>query len=400
LSLFVQKYGGTSVGTLDRIKAVSEHIAATYRKGHKLLVVVSAMGQQTDELLDMALALSPRPPQRELDMLLSTGERISMSLLAIALNELKIPTLSFTGSQTGILTDNTFGNARIKRILGDRIRQALDQNKLVIVAGFQGMSEEEKEIVTLGRGGSDLTAIALAHVLKADRCQIFKDVDGVCTADPRLVPHAHVMSEMSWDSLSALTWYGSGVVHNRGVHLAKKFKIPLEIRSSFNLETSGTLVGSHRKVEKAIVHALTHRQEQSWIRLHQLPAAELHLALHYLWTVGEHPIFVQQSRSAGQTRVDLVLGRKFLPFLAEFLATHQPSVRLETVEEGVGCITVVGDGFWQEPAIISRAVKTLVDEPLLLDCKNAVLNIFLPQERLNQAIPALHRELLDAAPIN
>ncbi|MDQ3233436.1 MAG: aspartate kinase, partial [Pseudobdellovibrionaceae bacterium] len=267
MSLFIQKYGGTSVGNLERIRSVAEHIAATYRQGHRLVVVVSAMGQQTDELLDMALALSPEPPQREVDMLLSVGERISMSLLAIALNNLKIATISLTGSQSGILTDDTHGNAKIQRILGDRIRKALDTGKLVIIAGFQGMSEAGKEITTLGRGGSDLTAIALAHTLKADRCQIYKDVDGVCSADPRLVPAARVMPTMSWDSLSHLTWYGSGVVHNRGVHLAKKYEIPLEIRSSFNLETPGTLVGGSKTVEKAVVHAITHRKDLTWIRL-------------------------------------------------------------------------------------------------------------------------------------
>lgn len=396
MSLFIQKYGGTSVGTLERIRSVAEHIAATYRQGHRLVVVVSAMGQQTDELLDMALALSPEPPQREVDMLLSVGERISMSLLAIALNDMKVPTVSFTGSQSGILTDDTHGNAKIQRILGDRIRKALDANKLVIVAGFQGMSEAGKEITTLGRGGSDLTAIALAHTLKADRCQIYKDVDGVCSADPRLVPAAKVMPTMSWDSLSHLTWYGSGVVHNRGVHLAKKFQIPLEIRSSFNLETPGTLVGGSRTVEKAVVHAITHRKDLSWIRLLGCEAGTISPVLTYLYTLGEHPLFVQQQDTDQGFTMDLVLGSKFKDKLAAFLNKDAPAAKIVERGHGLACITLVGDGFWQQPELLARMVQSLGRKPLLFDCKNAFANLLIPQENLEPSLRALHHDLIEA----
>jgi aspartate kinase len=397
LSLFIQKYGGTSVGTLERIRSVAEHIATTYRRGHRLVVVVSAMGQQTDELLDMALALSPEPPQREVDMLLSVGERISMSLLAIALNEMKVPTVSFTGSQSGILTDDTHGNAKIQRILGDRIRKALDANKLVIVAGFQGMSEAGKEITTLGRGGSDLTAIALAHTLKADRCQIYKDVDGVCSADPRLVPNAKVMLTMSWDSLSHLTWYGSGVVHNRGVHLAKKFQIPLEIRSSFNLETPGTLVGGSRTVEKAVVHAITHRKDLSWIHLLGCEAGTIGPVLAYLYTLGEHPLFVQQQETDQGFTMDLVLSSKFKDKLAAFLKKDAPAARISERGHGLACITLVGDGFWQQPELLARMVQSLGRQPLLFDCKNACANLLIPQDNLETTLRALHHDLIESA---
>ncbi|WP_176737077.1 aspartate kinase [Oligoflexus tunisiensis] len=397
MSLYIQKYGGTSVGTLERIRAVAEHIAATYRQGHRLVVVVSAMGQQTDELLDMALALSPEPPQREVDMLLSVGERISMSLLAIALNEMKVPTVSFTGSQSGILTDDTHGNARIQKILGDRIRKALDSGKLVIVAGFQGMSEAGKEITTLGRGGSDLTAIALAHTLKADRCQIYKDVDGVCSADPRLVPSAQVMPSMSWDSLSHLTWYGSGVVHNRGVHLAKKYQIPLEIRSSFNLETPGTLVGGSKTVERAVVHAITHRKDLSWIRISDCQAGTISPVLSYLFTLGEHPLFVQQQHTEHGLTMDLVLSQKFKDKLAAFITKVCPGAKANERGHGLACITLVGDGFWQQPELLGRMLESLGQSPLLFDCKNAVANLLIPQEHLEQGLRSLHRDLIEAA---
>lgn len=391
MSLYIQKYGGTSVGTLDRIKSVAAHIAATYREGHRVVVVVSAMGQQTDELLDMALKISKSPSQREVDMLLSVGERISMSLLAIALNDLQIPTVSFTGSQSGILTDSTFGNARIKRILGDRIRRALDDNKLVIVAGFQGMSEHEKEITTLGRGGSDLTAIALTHVLKADRCQIYKDVDGVCSADPRRVPSARLLHSMSWDTLSNLTWYGSGVVHNRGVHLAKRFKIPLEIRSSFNLETQGTLIGSLKPVEKAIVHALTHKNDLAWVRLKQTAANGISDILNYLNTLGEHPLFVQQGREG----LDLIISSATVPKFEVFVRSNSSEV-LEILNTKVCCITAVGDGFWQEPDLIGRAVQSLQTKVLLFDCKNSVLNMFIANPlNLDEVLGRMHTALIE-----
>jgi aspartate kinase len=384
------------VGTLERIRSVAEHIATTYRQGHRLVVVVSAMGQQTDELLDMALALSPEPPQREVDMLLSVGERISMSLLAIALNEMKVPTVSFTGSQSGILTDDTHGNARIQKILGDRIRRALEAGKLVIVAGFQGMSENGKEITTLGRGGSDLTAIALAHTLKADRCQIYKDVDGVCTADPRLVPSAQVMPTMSWDSLSHLTWHGSGVVHNRGVHLAKKYRIPLEIRSSFNLETPGTLVGGRKTVEKAVVHAITHRKDLSWIRISGCKAETIAPVLNYLYTLGEHPLFVQQQQDGQGLSMDLVLGSKFKDKLTSFLAKDFTDAKVSERAHGLAGITLVGDGFWQQPELLSRMMESLGREPLLFDCKNACVSLLIPQENLEQGLRSLHRDLIES----
>jgi aspartate kinase len=391
LSLYIQKYGGTSVGTLDRIKSVAAHIAATFRAGHRVVVVVSAMGQQTDELLEMALKLSPSPSQREVDMLLSVGERISMSLLSIALNDLDVPTVSLTGSQSGILTDNTFGNARIKRILGDRIKLALDKGKLVIVAGFQGMSEQEKEITTLGRGGSDLTAIALTHFLKADRCQIYKDVDGVCSADPRRVSSARLIPSMSWETLSNLTWYGSGVVHNRGVHLAKRFRIPLEIRSSFNLETHGTLIGGFKSLEKAVVHALTHKSDLAWVRLTPGTSISIAEVLGFLDSIGEHPLFVQQT---AQGLDFMISGAALVKF--EQYARKNPDLSTQVLKTQVCCLTAVGDGFWQDPAIIGSAASCLDAEPVIFDCKNNVMNMFIEKpESLDNVLQRLHKVLIE-----
>lgn len=248
MALIVQKFGGTSVANPERICAVADRIARSYLEGHRIVVVVSAMGDTTDELIALAFRTSKNPPHREMDMLLTTGERISMALLSMALSDRKIPALSLTGSQTGIITDPSHRRARIQRILGDRVRTALDDRKVVIVAGFQGVSET-KEVTTLGRGGSDTTAVALAVALKADCCDIFTDVDGVYSADPRIVPQARLLKLISHDLMVELATRGAGVLHSRSVELAKRFDITLGVRNSLN-ESEGTRVVSNKEKNK------------------------------------------------------------------------------------------------------------------------------------------------------
>ncbi|MGE0614483.1 MAG: aspartate kinase [Bacteriovoracia bacterium] len=230
----VQKFGGTSVGTSQRIQLVARKLAHEHQAGKKLVVVVSAMGQTTDELIDLARAVSQSPPHREMDMLLTAGERISMALLSMALADRGVQAVSLTGSQTGIITDEGHRRARIRRILGDRVRAALGENKIVIVAGFQGVSEKTKDVTTLGRGGSDTTAVALAAALGADACEIFTDVDGVFTADPRVVAHARLQPRVSYGAMLELASAGAGVLHPRSVALAKKFGIRLRVLNSLS----------------------------------------------------------------------------------------------------------------------------------------------------------------------
>ncbi len=234
MSLIVQKFGGTSVGTPERIRAVADRIAASKAQGHELVVVVSAMGRATDELIALAHSVSKHPPHREMDMLLTAGERISMALLSMALHDRGVSAVSFTGSQTGIITDSSHRRARIKTILGGRVREAIGRGQVAIVAGFQGMSEA-KEITTLGRGGSDTTAVALAHALGAELCEIFTDVDGVFSADPRLVAGARYWPELPADLMLELAIRGAGVLHPRSVELALQSKVRLAVRNS--LET-------------------------------------------------------------------------------------------------------------------------------------------------------------------
>jgi aspartate kinase len=238
MGLLVQKFGGTSVGTPERILRVAQHISQTQKEGHQVCVVVSAMGRTTDDLLALASQVSRFPPSREVDMLLTAGERISMALLSMALEDLGVSAVSFTGSQSGIITTGHHRRARIKRILGDRVREALNQGSVAIVAGFQGVSEK-REITTLGRGGSDTTAVALASVLKADRCDIFTDVDGVFSADPRTVKSAKLIPRISHAQMVEFALRGASVLHARSVEIAEKYGVPLWVRNSLKYSSLG-----------------------------------------------------------------------------------------------------------------------------------------------------------------
>ncbi len=269
MSVLVHKYGGTSVNGPERIRAVARRIAAARAAGHALVVVVSAMGDTTDELIALAHRVSPLPSRREMDMLLSTGERVSMALVAMALHDLGVQAISFTGSQSGILTDEAHASARIVGVKPDRIRAALDADQVVIVAGFQGVSPVTREITTLGRGGSDTTAVALAAALGRERCEIFTDVDGVFTADPRVVPGARLVPRMGYRTCSALAHLGGRVLHARCVDLAARERVPLAVRSSFS-DATGTEIGDdpredHQEatVEAPRVEAVTHRADVS-----------------------------------------------------------------------------------------------------------------------------------------
>ena len=241
MPVVVQKYGGTSVADPSRIQVVADRVVSTREHGNDLVVVVSAMGQTTDTLLDLAAEVSPAPHPREMDMLLTAGERISMALLAMALNDRGVPAVSYTGSQAGILTDSAHGGARITRITGERVRGSLEAGKVVIVAGFQGVDPMSKEVTTLGRGGSDTTAVALAGTLEAASCEILTDVKGVFTADPRVVDEARLLADIEYGQMLALAEAGAGVLMPHSVEFARDNEVPVHVRSSFTDE-EGTWV--------------------------------------------------------------------------------------------------------------------------------------------------------------
>src|SRR5690242_3536306 len=277
MGLVVQKYGGSSVSDAERIKRVAERIVATRKAGHDVCVVVSAMGDTTDELLDLAQQVSPLPPGRELDMLLTAGERISMALVAMAIQNLGVSARSFTGSQAGVVTDSTHGKARIIDVTPGRIQEALADGHIAIVAGFQGVSQDTKDITTLGRGGSDTTAVALAAALDADVCEIYSDVDGVFTADPRIVPSARKLDRVSYEEMLEMAACGAKILHLRCVEYARRFNLPIHVRSSFSNRTGSWIEGSvddPRKdgdMEQAIIAGVAHDRSEAKITVVGVP---------------------------------------------------------------------------------------------------------------------------------
>src|SRR5512141_2491923 len=270
MALIVQKYGGTSVGNTDRIKNVAARVAKYHARGEKLVVVVSAMSGVTDNLIKLAKAIMPLPNEREMDMLLATGEQTTIALTAIALHSLGVPAVSLTGAQAGIVTDGVHTKAKIQNITPKRIRELLNERKVVIVAGFQGQTIDG-QVTTLGRGGSDLTAIALAAALKADLCQIYTDVDGVYTADPRIVPSAVKLEEIAYDEMLELASLGAKVMQSRSVEFAKKFGVIFEVRSSLN-ENPGTIVKEEAKhMEGVVVRGVSLDKNQAKVTLIGIP---------------------------------------------------------------------------------------------------------------------------------
>ena len=394
VGLIVQKYGGTSVGTIDRIKHVAAHIAHTVQSGDQVVAVISAMGDQTDELLAMAHAISANPPRRELDMLLTSGERIAMALVTIALHELGQKAVSLTGSQSGIITDTVHGNARISRIGPVRIQENLAAGQVVIVAGFQGVSAETKEITTLGRGGSDLSAIALAAALGAKSVQLFKDVDGVCTADPRVVPDAKMIPFLDWSSMTEMAWAGASVLHPRGAHLAAKFNLPVEIRSSFNLGSQGTVIKGEVSVETSVVQGVTHKKGMAIIKgtLGEHSQESLQRLREWLWSQGESPQIQTQFASMGRLEFCWSVPQG-LAVEATKVLSQGSHISSEIHIEECGLVTIVGSGFWQSPETLGLISKA-VPYARLIDVKNPSVTIAVPVNHLDEAVRDLHKALI------
>jgi aspartate kinase len=402
MALVVQKYGGTSVGSLAHIRKVARHVHETVQRGEQVIVTISAMGEQTDDLLDMAKELNPKPPRRELDMLVTAGERISAALLAIALDERKVQAVSLTGSQCGILTDETHGNARISKITGERIRDSLAQGKVVIVAGFQGVSPRTKEITTLGRGGSDLSAIAIAAAMQAKKCQLYKDVQGVFTADPRVVKSARVLSELSFQAMNALAWAGASVLHPRGAHLAAKFGIPFEIRSSLELNHPGTLIQGSHAMESPKIEALAHHTAMSLVetRTNAGKAPTLMaLALDWLWQQGEAPVVSMQGADGnGGVVLTQVLKTGLVDdyeqMLSEAARAREAKIERLRRQDGLATISIVGQGFQQSPETILKVTEVVKAETQFIDARNTAITLCVREDAVKATLEALHQALL------
>jgi len=394
----VQKYGGTSVDGAERLRAVAKRVAAARAAGHELVVVVSAMGHETDRLLALAHEVAKRPSRRELDMLLTTGERVTMALLAMALGDLGVEAISFTGSQSGILTDGAHSAARIIGLRPERIRAELARGRVVIVAGFQGVNPETREITTLGRGGSDTTAVALAAGL-GGRCEILTDVPGVLTADPRVVKNARVIPRLSYRSCSTLAHLGGPVLHARCVDLAAAHAVPLAVRSSFD-DSAGTEI-TEGDVEGPKVHAVTHREDVSIVIAEGTAGARGEARALLEAVASEFPelefIAHEQDSDAHGALVWIGSNADAERLKQEFRSLKGPGGewRLD-VTRGAAFVSVVGLGFGAREAV--RAEAALEKSAIALVAQRATptaLILRVASADAARAVRALHAEFLE-----
>jgi aspartate kinase len=366
VALIVQKYGGTSVADPDRMKAVAEHVAFTKRHGNDVVVVVSAMGKATDNLIALANSVSSTQPGRELDMLLTTGERVSMSLLCMALAGIGVEAMSFTGSQVGIITDTSHGKAKILEVKGDRARDALQQGKVCVVAGFQGVSTD-KEITTLGRGGSDTTAVALAAALEADACEIYTDVTGVFSADPRIVPQARKLAKVNFDEMLEMAGAGSKVLALRSVEFARNFNVPLHVRSSFTWEPGTWVTSEEPSMEDPIISGVVTDVSEAKVTVLGVPDQPGVSAALFEPLAAKNvnvDMIVQNTSTEGHTDISFTVPLADLKVSNEIVeqVAAQIGAKGITHDSEIAKVSLVGAGMKTSPGIAAKMFRTLADE--------------------------------------
>ncbi|NBY45091.1 MAG: aspartate kinase, partial [Acidimicrobiia bacterium] len=401
MALIVQKYGGTSVADPERMRNVARHIAATRADGNQLVIVVSAMGKATDNLLDLARQVSSAPAGREMDMLLTTGERISMSLLCMALQDLGVDAMSFTGSQVGIITDTVHGRAKILEIKGDRVREALSEGKVAVVAGFQGVSTA-KEITTLGRGGSDTTAVALAAALKADVCEIYTDVTGVFTADPRIVPQARKLKHLEFDEMLEMAGAGSKVLALRSVEFARNHNVPIHVRSSFTWEQGTWVTAEVRKgeenMEEPIISGVVHDTGDAKITVLGVPDQPGVSAALFEPLASANvnvDMIVQNTSTAGTTDISFTLPKTDVANaqpIVERIAKQVGATGV-TQDTNIAKISLVGAGMKSSPGIAAKMFRVLADNNVnieMISTSTIRISVVVAAPMLEKAIRSLH----------
>ena len=395
MSLIVQKFGGTSVKDAERVRNVASIVTEAYKKGNDVVVVVSAQGDTTDDLIEKAAEITAKPTQREMDMLLSSGEQISASLLAMCIQEMGFPAISLTGWQAGFLTSSAHTSARIRRINPDRIRRELDQKKIVVVCGFQGLSRYE-DITTLGRGGSDTSAVAIAAALNADLCQIFTDVEGVFTADPRKIPNAIKLKEISYDEMLELATLGAQVLNNRSVEMAKKYNIELEVLSSYT-RVPGTIVKEKVKMEKMLISGVAKdarlsitcvpdRPGMVFKLFSKLAAKKINVDV-ILQSVGRHntkDIAFTVAKSKGEEAKELC---------EQFAA----SVGAESVElnDSVAKVSIVGAGMESHAGVAAKMFEALYDKQInirMISTSEIKVSVIIDKDDADKAVKAIHEK--------
>lgn len=425
MALVVQKYGGSSVSDAHSIKRVAKRIAATKRAGNDVVVVVSAMGDTTDELLELAARITPMPPQRELDILLTAGERISMSLLAMAINNLGVRAKSFTGQQAGVITDAVHGRARIVDVVPSRIRETIERGQVAIVAGFQGVTSETNDVTTLGRGGSDTTAVALAAGLGADVCEIYTDVDGVFTADPRIVPNARKIDFVTYEEMLELAASGAKVLALRSVEYARRYGVPVHVRSSFSASAGTLVTGTYgdpidpnapateedqkeAEMEAPIISGVAHDRSEAKITVVGVPdvpgmAARI---FEVVAAAGANIDMIVQNVSAAQTGltdISFTLPQGDSPATMAALAAVQAEIGFASLQfdDQIGKLSLVGAGMKSHPGVSARLFAALRDAGInieMISTSEIRISVVTRADSLDDAVRAVHTAFeLDSA---
>lgn len=398
MALIVQKFGGTSVANKERVMNVARRIIETYKQGNTVVVVVSAQGRTTDELIEKALEINENPSRREMDVLLSAGEQMSMALLAMAIQKLGYPAVSLTGYQAGIYTDSHYGNARVLGVNTERIFNELDKKNIVIVAGFQGKNKFD-DITTLGRGGSDTTAVALAAALKADLCEIYTDVDGVYTADPRIVPNARKLKDISYDEMLELATLGAKVLHNRSVELAKKYNINLVIRSSFNNE-EGTTVKEVEKVEGMIVRGVT--KDDNIARITVLGVEDKPGKAFQIFSLLAKEnisvdLIIQSEGREDKKDIAFTVSKRDLPKALEVLNENLAVIGACGVEycDKWSKVSIVGAGMINHPGVAAKMFEALYDADInihMISTSEIRISVLIDAEDADKAVNFIHNK--------
>ena len=402
MALIVQKYGGSSLESAERIRRVAERIVATKKQGHDVVVVCSAMGDTTDDLLDLAAQVNPVPPAREMDMLLTAGERISNALVAMAIASFGAEAQSFTGSQAGVLTTERHGNARIVDVTPGRVRDALDQGKICLVAGFQGVNKDTRDVTTLGRGGSDTTAVALAAALGADVCEIYSDVDGVYTADPRLVPDAQKLNQLSFEEMLELAASGSKILVLRSVEYARAFNVPIRVRSSYSNDPGTLVSGSMEDIpmEEAVLTGVATDNSEAKLSVLGIPDNPGEAAKVFRVLADAEiniDMVIQNISSLADNRTDITFTcpRADGPRAVELLMRLQNDGTCRNVlyDDQIGKVSLVGAGMRSHPGVTATFCEALRDAGVnieLINTSEIRISVLIRETDLAKSAKALH----------
>lgn len=396
MALIVQKYGGTSVANAERVMNVARRVTETYKEGNEVIVVVSAQGDTTDDLIEKAKEINEKPSKREMDMLLSTGEQISISLLAMAIEKLGFPVISLTGWQMGMNTDSNYSNARISKINPERLQKELDKKNIIIVAGFQGINRYD-DITTLGRGGSDTSAVAIAAAMHADLCQIFTDVDGVYTTDPRIVPEARKLDEITYDEMLELASLGANVLHNRSVEMAKKYNVNLEVLSSLH-RVPGTIVKENCNMEKMLIRGIARDNDVARISLIDVEDKP-GKAFEVFSLMAKHNInvdlIIQSIGREDHKDISFTVTEGDLEEALKILNDHNDRLKAKEIKSrsDVSKVSIVGAGMTSNPGVAAMMFEALFNANInihMIATSEIKISVLINRANVERAVEVLH----------